>query len=554
MRKFLFKRKNMLMFWILLLGLIVWPLLLPGYFSHHDDLQVMRIFEMRKCLEDGQAPCRWVPDMGYGNGYPLFNYYNILPYYIGAIFSFLVGYIMSAKLLFAIPLILGAFSMYLLAREIFGRVPAVLASVLFSFAPYKALDIYVRGAVAESFALAIIPLTFYFALKLIREGGCKYLASFSISLSLFLLSHNIMALLFIPILVTFIIIFLAKEKWKRLIFVILGLSLGLGLSAFFILPAYLEKDLVQIDNLIRLDLNFRAHFVTLNQLFFDRFWGYGASSISPNDTISFQIGWPHWWIVIASVILFLFNLVWKRQFPGLLPLWLIIIFLLSIFMTHIRSAFIWEKIEILKFTQFPWRFLSVAIFTGSLLGAYIMQSAKESKKLLIILIGLTVILNWSYFRPEKFYFDLTDQEKLSGSLWEEQQKAAILDYLPQTAIQPREVAPNIPQVVSGKATVERFENKSNRWQFQIRVNDKAALEVSVFDFPGWEVRVNGQKVDHSNKNYLGRISINFDKSGDYWVAGRFKNTLIRTISNIISIFSLIIILWIFYEKRKKISK
>src|SRR5258708_5359335 len=84
--------------------LIVWPLFLPGYFSHHDDLQVMRIFEMRRCFTDLQIPCRWVPDMGYGNGFPLFNYYSVFPYYIGGLLSYVFGYIISAKILFFIPL------------------------------------------------------------------------------------------------------------------------------------------------------------------------------------------------------------------------------------------------------------------------------------------------------------------------------------------------------------------------------------------------------------------------------------------------------------------
>ncbi len=74
---------------------IIWPLFLPGYFSHHDDLQVMRIFEMRQCFIDFQIPCRWVPDMGYGNGFPLFNYYGVFPYYLGAILSFIFGFILS---------------------------------------------------------------------------------------------------------------------------------------------------------------------------------------------------------------------------------------------------------------------------------------------------------------------------------------------------------------------------------------------------------------------------------------------------------------------------
>ncbi|TSC88577.1 MAG: Uncharacterized protein G01um10147_73 [Microgenomates group bacterium Gr01-1014_7] len=545
--------KYWFVFTLLLLGLTLWPLFLPGYFSHHDDLQVMRIFEMRKCIEDLQIPCRWVPDMGYGNGYPLFNYYSVFPYYLAAILSYIFGFLASAKLLFAIPLFLGAISMYLLAKELFGVYPAILASVLYTFAPYRSLDTYVRGAVAESFAMATIPLVFYFALKLTKLKSTKYLVGLSVSLAIFLVSHNIMILLFFPVLLIFILYQLVLEKWKNLSSLALGLILGIGLSSFFIFPAYFEKNLVQIDNLIRLDLNFRAHFVTVPQLLFDRSWGYGASSPGTNDTISFQIGWPHWWIVVAAFIMFLFSIIYKRKFNSL-SLLLFMTFLFSIFMTHIKSAFIWEKIEVLKFTQFPWRFLSVAIFSSSLLGAYLVQNFKEvyKKYLSLILIILIIILNWNYFKPKEFYPSMTDQEKLSGKLWEDQQKAAILDYLPQTAVQPREAAPDKPIVVSGKGEVLKFENRSNKWQFQAKVEDKTSIEVPVFDFPIWEVKVNDQKMSFSNKNYLGRISINFERGGDYFVSGKFVDTTIRKISNVTSLVSLIILIGVvFYGKSKK---
>ncbi len=540
--------------WILLFGLIIWPLFLPGYFSHHDDLQVMRVVEMRKCLLDLQIPCRWVPDMGYGNGYPLFNYYSVFPYYIGALISFVIGYIAAAKVLFALPLILGAFSMYILAKEMFGKSTAFLAAALFSFAPYRALDVYVRGAVAESFAMAVIPLAFYFSLKLTQQKNIKYLIGLSLSLAVFLLSHNIMTLIFFPLLLIFICFLSVKEKGKNIPLIILGVILGVGLSAFFIFPAYLEKNLVQIDNLIRLDLNFRAHFVNLNQLFFNRFWGYGASSPGTNDTISFQVGWPHWWIAGASFILAIFNIVRKRRFLDFLALGLTFIFTFSIFMTHVKSAFIWEQIEILKFTQFPWRFLALTVFSGSLLGAYFIYCFEEryKKNITSALIILIILLNWGYFRPEKFYFGMNDQQKLSGALWEEQQKAAILDYLPQTAIEPKEAASNIVQVVSGKAAIENFENRSNRWQFRAKVEStNTTIEVPVFDFPKWEVRVNNKKVNHSNKNYLGRININLEKEGEYIVSGKFKDTIIRRVSNLISLFSLLFLFWIAYGKLKK---
>lgn len=551
-------KKILLKYWPIftILGLsvlIAWPLFQPGYFSHHDDLQVMRIFEMRKCLQDLQIPCRWVPDMGYGNGYPLFNYYNPFPYYIGAILSFFLGYLIAAKILFFIPLVLAGFSMYFLVKEIFGLEAGLLAGVLYLFAPYRALDLYVRGAVAESFAIALIPLSLYFALKLIKDKLNKYLIYFSLSLAAFLTSHTIMTLIFLPILLFMVFYWIGTEKKAKVL--IIGLMLGFGLSAFFTIPALLEKDLVQIDNLAKLDLDFRAHFATFSQLFLNRAWGYGASSLGPSDTISFQIGWPHWLLALFSAMPFL---ILKRKNRKILVFYfgIFLIFLFSIFMTHNKSAFIWEKIGILRFTQFPWRFLALTIFTASILGAALIYVLNNSlrKFLTIILVLIIVSLNWNYFKPQEFMFNLTDQEKLTGDLWEIQQKASILDYLPVGAREPLEPAPSKPIIREGEADVKKFENKSNSWKLEVEVKADARLEIPVMDFPNWKVYKQGVELKHTNDNYVKRISLDLP-AGNHSIVGKLTNTPIRTISNTITILSLLLIFYLaFYAKNREIPK
>lgn len=531
---------------------IIWPLVLPGYFSHHDDLQVMRIFQMRKCLQDFQIPCRWVPDMGYGNGYPLFNYYAVFPYYIGALLSFVFGYIVSAKILFAIPIITGAISMFLLSRKLFGLYGGVAASVLFTYIPYHALDLYVRGDITESFAIATIPLCLYFSLKLIKEGKIKYFAGLAVSLDIFLTSHNIMTMLFIPVFFLLSLYWLIFENLKNWPKLLTAVVVGFGLASFFIIPAYFEKDLVQIDNLIRLDLNFRAHFTTINQLFFSRQWGYGASVLGSNDTISFQVGWPYWWVVIFVFLLLIFNLKsFKRQ---LFPLMLISIFVFSVFMTHTRSAFIWEKIDVLKFTQFPWRFLAVSTFIASLLGGFLIKSFKPSwqKYLMLIIVITTFLLNWSYFRPKEFYLNLTDQQKLSGKLLNEQKKAVILDYLPKNAVEPKEPASKKPILLKGDATFKDFINKSNTWQFSTKVFKDALIEVPIFDFPIWNVTINDKNTTYQRSD-TGRIVINLKKDKEYIVKGKFINTKLRYYSNLISVIAFIgLVIYSTYGKSKKL--
>lgn len=543
-----------------LAAFIIWPLLLPGYFSHHDDLQVMRIYEMRRCLQDLQIPCRWVPDMGYGNGLPLYNYYSILPYYIGAIFSYITGFIVAAKILFFIALLLGGISMYLLGKELFGKVGGVVSSVMYMLAPYRALDSYVRGALAESIAIAIIPLVFYFYTKLIKNGSLAAFLGATISLASFLTTHNIMTLFFIPLLFAYIFLRILQERKKSPFLIIASLVLGFGLSAFFIMPAFLEKSLVQTETLTRFDLDFRVHFVTFAQVFINRSWGYGASVLGPNDTISFQVGWPHWWIAPLVILMTVLNFKTKLQKESKVNTYifflLLVFFLASLFMMHNKSAFIWEKIGILRFAQFPWRFLSIAIFSAALIGGFFVSNLKQRWYFLatLAIIFLTVVFNISYFKPEKFDFNLTDKEKLSGENWKVQQKAGILDYLPKTALESRESAPSVPIVISGKAEFVEFENRSNRWSFKALASVPSIIEVPVFDFPNWQVEIDKQVITHSNQNYLGRIRFNLSQ-GDHMVVGKFTDTPIRTVANIVTLTSVVlVVLLAIYGKSKQIFR
>ncbi len=535
MRKFLSNNWEILVVVALSLA-TAWPIFVPGYFSHHDDLQVIRIFEMRRCFTDLQIPCRWVPDMGYGNGFPLFNYYSATPYYLGAVLSYVLGYIGAAKALFFIPILIGGVAMYLLAKELFGKLPALTASTLYIFVPYRALDTYVRGAVAESLALAVVPLIFYFVLKLTKNSSLWNFLGLTFSLFTLLTSHNIMSIFFVPILVVWAGYWLFVSKLNNFKQVFLSFILAFGLSAFFIIPAYFEKDLVQVDTLTISHLDYRVHFVALKQLF-TRSWGYGSSVQGASDGMSFQIGWPH---ILFPVLVLLF-------FRNPTTVFFVVIFVLSIFMTHNKSSAIWEAIPILKYVQFPWRFLAVASFSASLVGGFF----AKKKALAVLIILITVLLNFGYFKPEKFYPNLTDQEKLSGDLWQDQQKGGILDYLPKTASEPKEAAANLPIVRFGKAEVGDFVNKSNKWEFKAKVEGDSIIEVPVFDFPNWQVKV-GEKVYPHKTGIIGRITLDLSE-GEYTVYGEFKNTPIRTAANVATVVSFISLVGItVYGKSRKV--
>lgn len=528
---------------------IVWPLFLPGYFFHHDDLQVMRIFEMKKCFEDLQIPCRWVPDMGYGNGFPLFNYYSALPYYIGTSLSYALGLINAAKALFFIPLVLGGVSMFLLGKKLFGKDAGFLSAILYMFAPYRALDSYVRGAVAESFALAIIPLVFYFVLKIAGKPSRFNIVIGSFSLAAFLISHNIMTMFFVPFsfLWGFLILYFRKwENWKPML---VSLILGVGLSAFFLLPVFFEKDLIHTETLIQGGSDFRTHFVTVSQLFLDRSWGYGGSEFGPKDTISFQIGWPLWWFVIVATLFLIFRFRKDLKMSAMILLFLMM-FLISIFMSHNKSAFIWEMIGPLQYAQFPWRFLSLSIFSASILAGFCIKyfSLRLQTIFVWVIAAVTIFLNWGFFIPRDFYPWINDTNKLENPLWEIQQKAGILDYLPKTAYEPQGPAPNNIEVLKGQAKGSSYVVRSNKFSFNLNVTEDSYIQVPVFDFPNWKVYLNGNFIEHDHNSGLGRIGFALIP-GVYRVQGIFADTYLRTLGNSLSLLSIFLILLIMLNKR-----
>src|SRR4030066_728885 len=126
---------------------------------------------MWRLFRDGQIPCRWSPDMSFGYGQAMFNFYSAFPYYLGLLYKlvFSASFIGSAKFLFAASLLIAGFGMFFLAKELWGYLGGIVSLVLYTYAPYHAVDVYVRGALSESFALAVLPFVWLFSYEIILK-------------------------------------------------------------------------------------------------------------------------------------------------------------------------------------------------------------------------------------------------------------------------------------------------------------------------------------------------------------------------------------------------
>jgi len=527
-----------------------------GYFNMHDDLQMMRQLEMEKCFKDGQIPCRWIPDMGYGFGFPLFNFYPPLPYLIGQGFR-LIGYsfVTVVKLTFALSFVVSGIAMYLLAKEFFGRLGGVVSAIFYIWAPYHALDVYVRGAMNEAWALAWFPLIFFFSYKLITNHKSQITKNvILLALSWFALftSHNLMVLIFSPIFAVWVLIHLwHKESWHKIPQLVVSGILALGLAAFFTLPAFMEQGLVQVETLVQGYYEYIAHFADLNQLFISRFWGFGASVWLQNDKMSFQIGHIHW---ILSLVVggWLIRKLLKekpRVFKKLKknPILLVVLFMLLVgwfaaFMAHYRSTPIWLAITPLQFVQFPWRFVAITTFAFSFIAgavAVILKGKRISLWIIGLLIIGLVVFNWNYFLPENGKMGpLTDEDKFSGAAWELQQTAGIFDYLPKAAKEaPKEPQKYLAEVMQGKGEIKDTRQGTNWAEFGANIkSDSAVIRLGIFQFPDWRVFVDGTEVNTFvvEDERWGRIYVEIPK-GEHFVRAQLFNTPVRSAGNLISL-------------------
>ena len=553
---------------IILIILVIptfFTLIRPGYFPMHDDLQAFRIHQMNECFKDYQIPCRWVPDMGYQYGYPQYNYYPPSVYYLGELF-YLVGFqfIDSVKILFALGFLVSALTMYLFLKDFLSKWPALMGALVYTYIPYKAVNVYVRGAMNEFWTLAFYPLLFWSSMKIIKNGGRKNIAFFAIATALILLTHNLMTLIFLPVLGTWIILNVVLEKnWKSLIPITLGGLLGIGLAAFFTLPVFLEQKYAHLETLVGGYFDYRQHFVSLYQLFISNFWGYDSSLWGDNDGMSLSTGQIQ---AIGASLAVVLAAISFRKFKKLA----IITFALAalelgvLFMTHQRSSPVWTIFEsVLIFIQFPSRFLSISVFLLSTLcaiGIFFIQKLdlKIFKFKAWIVYGLILIIAClafylPFFKPNKWY-DIGDNEKFSGELWEKQLTISIFDYLPIYAeFPPTAPAPENPEILEGLADFRGAEKGSDYKSWNVDVYEPSLVRAPIFDFPGMHVFVDGIKVNHWNDDCRGEefchglVTFNIDP-GYHNILIKLSNTPIRSLGNIITVISFMLLIILLLPK------
>src|SRR3989344_1331151 len=519
----LLKRFTLLIFVLILSFWAVKPFFAPGFFPMHDDTQVARVFEMNKSLSDGMFPVRWVSDLGYGYGYPIFNFYAPLAYYIGGFINYL-GFdsLISTKIMMILGIFLAGVFMYVLASRLFGKIGGIIAALFYVYAPYHAVDIYVRGDVAEFWAYAFIPLLFYGLLMTYKENKWRFVVIGAIGYAGIILSHNLTAMMITPFLliITAVYCYMAyrNKKMPTVYYLLFTIFLGLLLSAFYWMPALLEMHYTNVFSQIGGGADFKDHFVCLNQLWQSP-WGFGGSAPGCIDGISFKIGKLHMMLSFIGIV----GLIWiwvnskKKDFfinlkkhNGIIIFTLLSVFglLISSFFTLEVSKSVWENIPLMAFFQYPWRFLLLVTFFSSILvgfSIWIFEKKVGESKLtkglfytgVCVLIFFLLYINIELFTPQtitsKTSSDYTNPISLKWTM------SKISDeYMPKNFNKPM-----IQKDIVNEKLVLSPSDAKILYQLQnsqgitavIDVYNKTNMHINMAYFPAWNIFLDGQKIE-----------------------------------------------------------
>jgi uncharacterized protein DUF6541 len=541
-------RPAMLLVLVLCLPALV-PLLRPGWFRGHDDSHLFRLIEYDVALRDGQWPPRWFPDIsaGYGNPHPI--YYAPLFYMTAEGFHLAgLGPVGALKAAATVFLILAALGMFWLVRRLWGDAAGAAAALAYTYVPYHLLDLYVREALSEFTVFACLPLLLV-ALQRLRDRGTRgTVCGVALAGAALALSHTISIMILPPLLLAWV----ALLSWPRpgetgrdlrawLLRAAGAGAIGGLLAAFFLVPASLEREAINIENYASWYVDFHAHFVDPRQLLWWP-WGFGMSIEGIGDGMSFRMGM----IQIAGTVAALFGLrrLRRRGGEGARHVrFQLLVTVLAVFMMLPVSVRIWEAIRPLRFLQFPWRLLTLTSLSTSLLcgAAYaafstggaapaaadvqgVVAPAARSRggefrrlapvaALGLILAGsaalggmlgvdLRVPVQRIGFRNKPFS-ELVDRgpgappDPLNAD-FVRRNTLRWYDHLPPgvhyMGLGPEDLARPRAEPASGRARVAITESRSWRLRFIVDAETEALIRVNIYRFPGWTVRVDGAVV------------------------------------------------------------
>jgi hypothetical protein len=466
-----------------------------GFFVSDDGTwMIIRLSAFFQSFREGQFPVRFLGRLNYSYGYPVANFLYPGFLYIGSLIHIIgFSFVDSVKIIFGFSVLIGAYFTFLWLKQYFRAGASAVGAICFVSAPYVLFDLYTRGSVGEILALAWAAMGLY-------SIAAKKSWLLGIAVSLLIVSHNSLAVLFLGFYMLYITVL---GRWRDYWLMFL---MGIGMVMFFWFPAFYERKYVVFDAVQV--ANPAAYFITSANAMLLGFSG----------------------IVAACIAVFI------RKSQKKEKTFFILSFVITLFMVLPISALLWRSALLTHILQFPYRFLSVTVLIGCWLVAYVLNHLPPLFRVPLIVLFIAFGLWTSVVSLQKIQYTDSPEGYYTTN---EATTTVQNEYMPRWVSQlPTQHAYQKLIFYQGAGTFDVKKLSTQSIDVTVTADQDSIVQINTLYYPGWGVALDDAPVHIDYKNSQGLIRVAVPQGTHHLVAG-FRETISRFLADNISLGFLI---------------
>lgn len=475
---------------------------------------------------------RWAALAHWGYGEARFLFYPPASWTLGAALGAILPWKLVPGAYLWIALTLAGLSMYRLASEWMGPPGALFAALFYAVNPYHLVIVYWRSAMAELLAAALLPLLLLEILRL-KQGGIRSALRLAMILAASWLTNAPSAVMIhysaagLAVLVAVL-----ERSWRPLVLAALAVLLGMGLSGFYLIPAGYEEKWVNIAEVLAPGVRPADNFLFTkiadadhNQ--FNRM----VSTVAAAE------------IAVLTAAIFMAG-IWRSEKRNL---WIVISSsgaLAAVIMLSFTNP-LWEHLPKLRFVQLPWRWLLILNAVLAVLLA--VGLGRWGARILACAALVSVVVLAGYKIQHPWWDTAADIKEMQDAVADGRGYEGTDEYVPAGA-DPYELSKDSPRLVlteAGAHHAETLQWHAEEKHFILRTTKANVVTLRLFNYPAWQVTVNGKQVSTNTTDVTGQMQVPLGV-GVNDVRIRFGRTRDRTIGGIVSLVSwaLLLLDWI----------
>jgi len=579
------------------------PLAIKGASCGQDfDFHLQSWLAVSQQWHHGVLYPHWIEGANYGAGEPRLVFYPPFSWMLGALLGLIVAWNFAPVAFTLIVLTAGGLSMNKLASRWLPPNAAAAAACAYILNPYCLFVAYERTAYGELAAGIWLPLIILYTLRSTQHPhnpvtlcaakdlqfpptstnlGAPHLAfemwgfrNSTMPLALAIAAiwlTNAPAAVMASYTIAAITLWIAihRRQWKPILPVAASYLLGIGLAAFYLIPAAYERRWVEIARAIDPGMRFSDSFL------------FEHTGQTYHDQVLRTASWIFLSLLIAITIAGVIS--WRRPHlrrKSLLPLFATSALLLALQIPP--STFLWSHAPELQFLQFPWRWsLVLSIVLAISIGLVIrITTGNQLKKTFALQITLTLAAALTLATIAAHYFwQYCDEEDAisaqltlfhSGSGFEGTDEYTALNAdnslmqqrLPQIRIlkQPQAETPENsdqpnPDYAADPAAALSSRIAIQAWQpesksLTVTTQSPAYVILRLMDYPAWQVRANGNPINNRPSREDGLMTLPL-QSGENHIDIAYAATPDVLVGRTVSVLSLVCLLALAISTRKR---